>query len=208
MYVPPEFRLDDPAAIAELLSAHDFGLLVTAGPEGPEATHLPFLYDPAARLIEAHLSRGNGQWRTLDRLAREGGRAMLVVQGPHTYVSPRWYAAPGSVPTWNYLALHLYGTPRPIAERDRLYAQQERLARRYEDPAGWTMGTVPEAAMERLLRGIYGFEMTVERLEAKAKLSQNKTPADRAGVVAALEAAEPADGRATAAWMRRLTDLG
>jgi transcriptional regulator len=208
MYVPPDFRLEDPQVIEELLNTHDFGLLVTTGPDGPEATHLPFVYDAERRLVEAHLSRGNAQWRTLERLAAEGGQALLVVQGPHSYVSPRWYERPAAVPTWNYLAVHLYGTPRPVAEPERLRAQQERLAARYEDPAAWTMEAVDPTTLGKLMRGIYGFELPIARLEAKAKLSQNKTPADRRGVVAALAGEERAEARGTAAWMRRLTDLG
>ena len=207
MYVPPEFRLDQSAAIEDLLNNHDFGLLVTVGPEGPEATHLPFLYDKERGVIEAHLSRGNAQWRRLDALAREGGQALLIVQGPHAYVSPRWYETPASVPTWNYLAVHVYGRPSPITDRDRLFAQQERLAARYEKPADWTMDAVAPELLEKLLRGIYGFELPLERLEAKAKLSQNKSAGDRAGVVAALEGEERSDSGDTARWMRRLTDL-
>ncbi len=207
MYVPPEFALDDPQAIEELLQTHDFGLLVTAGREGPEATHLPFLYDPERRLVEGHLSRGNGQWRTLERLAAEGEQALLIVQGPHSYVSPRWYERPAAVPTWNYLAVHLYGTPRPIADPDRLTAQQARLAARYEDPADWTMAAVEPETLEKLMRGIYGFELPIARLQAKAKLSQNKTPGDRAGVVDALDGLDHPDARATAGWMRRLSAL-
>ena len=207
MYVPPEFRLEDRAAIEALLEKHDFGLLVTDGKNGPEATHLPFLYDRERGVIEAHLSRGNGQWRSLEKLAQAGGEALLIVQGPHAYISPRWYETPASVPTWNYLALHIYGRPRALADRQSLYEQQRRLAARYEDPADWAMDSVDPDVMERLLRGIYGFELPVERLEAKAKLSQNKSARDRAGVIAALEGEERSDSRETALWMRRLTDL-
>ena len=208
MYVPPEFRLDEAAAIEELLNRHDFGLLVSSGPEGPEATHLPFLYDQKRGVIEAHLSRGNAQWRRLDVLAKEGGQALLIVQGPHAYISPRWYETPASVPTWNYLAVHVYGRPSPITDRDRLYAQQQRLAARYEGPSDWTMDAVAPDVLEKLLRGIYGFELPIERLEAKAKLSQNKSAGDRKGVVAALNAEDRTDSRDTATWMRRLTDPG
>ncbi len=111
------------------------------------------------------------------------------------------------MPTWNYLALHIYGRPRAIADRERLYTQQQRLAARYEDPAVWTMDSVTPDLLEKLLRGIYGFELPLDRLEAKAKLSQNKSAGDRAGVVSALEAEERAESRDTAGWMRRLTDL-
>ena len=207
MYVPPEFRLEDSAAVEELLNRHDFGLLVTNGSEGPEATHLPFLYDKERGVIEAHLSRGNAQWRRLDALAQEGDQALLIVQGPHAYVSPRWYGTPASVPTWNYLAVHIYGRPRALTDRQSLYEQQRRLAARYENPADWTMDSVDPDVMERLLRGIYGFELPIERIEAKAKLSQNKSSRDRGGVIAALDGEERSDSRETALWMRRLTNL-
>lgn len=209
MYVPDHFCLDDPAAVAELLRAHGFALLVTAGAEGVQASHIPLLLDgdlaePGAARLLGHLARANPQVRELERLAAEGGEALAVFQGPHAYVSPRWYAPGPAVPTWNYLAVHVYGPIRPVGEPVALRALMARLIATYEAGAAepYALDGQDPDFVARMLRGIYAFELPVARLEAKAKLSQNRSPEDRARVAAALE--REGAGQATAAWMHRL----
>ena len=123
MYVPDPYALHDQAAIAGLLQRHSFALLVTAAGGAPQANHLPFLYDPGRGpkgTLTAHLARANPQAAELERLAAEGGQALVVFQGPHAYVSPRWYRTSQAVPTWIYLAVHAYGTPEIVAEPARV----------------------------------------------------------------------------------------
>lgn len=189
MYVPRHFKESDAAAMHALMRRHDFALLVATIDGVPEAAHLPFLLDagrgPNGTLV-AHMARENPLWRHLS-----ADRPVLVVfQGPHGYVSPSWYAEAGSVPTWNYAAVHAYGAPRLVDDAVRARAILDRLVELHESgfEKPWRT-TDHEAVVTRMLPGIMAFEIPIDRLEGKWKLSQNKTAADRAGVVAALEAA-------------------
>lgn len=208
MYVPEAFRLSDRARMIEVMRAFDFALLVTAPDGRAQASHLPFLYEadegPHGTLY-AHMARANPQWRDFATLAANGGEALVVFQGPHSYISPTWYASEQpNVPTWNYVAVHAYGLPQVIDEPAAARALIERLVAVQE--AGltppWTTAGLSDTFMSGMLRGLVAFRLPVTRLEAKAKLSQNKTAAQRAAATAVLEAAEAPLARATADWMR------
>lgn len=209
MYVPEAFRLNDPQRIAEVMRTFDFALLVTA-PDGiPQASHLPFLYDPSAGehgTLLAHMARPNPQWRDFEKLAAAGREALVIFQGPHGYISPTWYGeGPPNVPTWNYVAVHAYGIPKVIEDPEAVRALLDRLVGVQEagyDPA-WSTAGLTEKYMAGMQRGLVAFEIPVSRLEAKAKLSQNKTAAQLAAATAAMEAAEDPLARQTGAWMRR-----
>lgn len=184
MYVPKAFAEDDPDRLAALIEAHDFATLFTDGPDGPFATHLPLLLDrargPRGTLI-GHVARANPHWKSFD-----GRRGLAVFAGPHAYVSPRWYASQPAVPTWNYIAVHATGRVRAVEDPAALRATMDALARRYEGEGPWTIAGLPEKFTDGMMRGIVGLEFAIEALEGKAKLSQNRSAADRAGVIAAL----------------------
>ncbi len=208
MFVPKAFRLDDRQAVAALLEAYDFALLVTALDGQPQASHLPFLYDPERGpegTLLGHMARANPQWRDFATLAERGEEALVIFQGPHSYISPTWYGGgPPTVPTWNYVAVHAYGQPtlmeEPAAVRgllDRLVAVQEAGQHR-----PWSTQDLEESFVEGMMRGMVAFEIPLTRLEAKAKLSQNKKPAQLAAAAQVLEAAEAPLARETGRWMR------
>ena len=184
MYVPRHFAEDDPDRLAALIAAHDFATLFTDGSGGPFATHLPLLLDrtrgPRGTLI-GHVARANPHWKSFD-----GRRALAVFAGPHAYVSPRWYASQPAVPTWNYVAVHATGAVRAVEDPAALRATMDALARRYEGEGRWTIAGQPTKFVDGMLRGIVGLELAIETLEGKAKLSQNRSAADREGVIAAL----------------------
>ena len=209
MYVPDHFALHDEAAIAALLRRHDFALLVTAAAGPPEASHLPFLFDPGRGpkgTLVAHLARANPQGRELERLAAEGGQALVVFQGPHAYVSPNWYGAAPAVPTWNYLAVHAYGTPEIVAEPERVRAIIERLIEVHESGLAepWSLDGLKRTYVSAMLRGIVAFEIPVARLEAKAKLNQNKRAQERRAAAAALRETGDPQAQEIAALMESL----
>ncbi len=213
MYVPEVFRLEDAAAATAVVRDNSFGLLVTVSAQGrPQASHLPFLFEETAvdaaggvqgRLL-GHLARANPQRHDLEALADSGGEALVVFQGAHGYVSPSWYEPGPAVPTWNYLAVHLYGRPRIIEAAAEVEALLDRLVEDHEAGAAkpWRMEGQDPKYLARMRRGILAFEIPVARLEAKAKLSQNKSAADRRRVVEALDAAQDPLARALAAEMR------
>ncbi len=213
MYVPQAFRLDDRARVIEVMRAFDFALLVTAPDGVPQASHLPFIYDPEPLSEEgpegtllAHMARPNPQWRDFEKLAAEEREALVIFQGPHSYISPAWYGAgPPNVPTWNYVAVHAYGIPKVIDDPAAVRALLERLVATQETELSppWSTAGLTETYMAGMQRGLVAFEIPVTRLEAKAKLSQNKSPEQLAAATAVLEEAEAPLVRQTGAWMRR-----
>ena len=189
MYVPAHFAADD-AVVRDLLANHGAADLVTATAGGLQATFLPFLYDPSVGergALLGHLARNNDHWR-----AEPVGEAMVIVRGPDAYVSPGWYPSKAEhgrvVPTWNYVTAHVHG--RLVVHDDAGFVQDvvRRLTAKFEagstDP--WSVDDAPPAFVAGQLRAIVGVEVRITRIEAKAKLSQNRPAADRAGVVAGL----------------------
>ncbi|HMN70924.1 MAG TPA: FMN-binding negative transcriptional regulator [Rhodoblastus sp.] len=190
MYLPPHFRTEDRAEQFALIRARPFGLLVTNGPSGLMANPAPFLLDEDAGVLRAHLARPNPQWREAD-----GSREALVVfQDVDAYVTPGWYATKREtgrvVPTWNYSAVHVYGALRAIDDRAWLRKLVGDLTDAHEASlrAPWKVEDAPSDYIDVMLRGIVGIEVQIARIEGKAKLSQNRSAADRAGVVDGLRA--------------------
>ena len=206
MYVPAHFREDDPATLAALMQAHSFALLVTADADGvPFATHQPLIYERAGgsngRLL-GHVARANPQWQHF----ASGKPALAIFQGPHAYISPRWYEVRPAVPTWNYAAVHAYGAPRIIEDATQVRTLLERLASIYESdqPKPWSLAEEPEPFLAGMQRGIVAFEIPIERLEGKWKMSQNRKLQDREGAIAGLRSAGGAENQAAADVMARL----
>jgi transcriptional regulator len=187
MYNPKHFCADDIAQMHDLIRHHSFAILVTQHAGAPFATHLPFLLDARRGrhgTLLAHLARPNPQWHDL----AAGQEALAIFQGPHAYISPSWYGVVPSVPTWNYAAVHASGTARIVDDPAELRAMLARLVdeneSRFEQP--WRMD-LPEDYMDRMMRGVVGFEIAITRLEGKLKMSQNRSADDRRRVVDALE---------------------
>jgi len=204
MYIPEPFLLEDRDSILELMQRHDFALLVTARGGAVQASHLPVLLDPERGpqgTLLAHMARANPQWRDFEDLESD---AMVVFQGPHAYVSPSWYGPGRHVPTWNYMAVHVYGRPQVIADDAVVSDLLERTVARHEagrNPA-WSMESQDESYLRAMRRGIVAFELPIARIEAKAKLSQNKSANVQADVAAALEAEGDLASREVAVAMR------
>jgi len=204
MYIPAHFAADD-AAVRDLLARHGAADLITLTEDGLLATMLPFAYEPAAGehgarwgALLGHVARNNDQWRKPAL-----GESLAIVRGPDAYVSPSWYAAKAEhgrvVPTWNYVTAHVYGRlvvhDEPAWVEDivrRLTAKHEaaRLASPGQAPQwpAWSVDDAPRNFIEGQLRAIVGLELQITRIEAKAKLSQNRPVTDIPGVVAGLAA--------------------
>ncbi|WP_326537838.1 FMN-binding negative transcriptional regulator [Pseudorhodoferax sp.] len=211
MYTPPAYAEADPAALHAGMRAWSFATLVTAGAGGVQATHLPFLLDVQAdgsSLLTTHLAQKNPQ---LDDL-RAGAEALVVFQGPHAFVTPRWYARQGTFPTWNYTAIHARGRPRVIEERGAVQAVLRRTVAQYETPlraqfgGDWDFDTMALDFVAPRLDMIAAVEIPVHALEGKFKLNQDRSEADRLGVIAALERLGDAQGLAVAGLMRAQLD--
>lgn len=208
MYVPPPFRPTDPRFAAGLMRRESFAVLVSHHAGDTQATHLPLVFDDRAGrsgMLRGHLALPNPQAQHL----RAGVELLAIFAGPHAYVSPSWYETKKTVPTWNYVAVHAYGRPR-LLEGDELMAHLRELVEAYESPRAepWALDAVPREYVANLSGGVIGFEMAIHRLDAKAKLGQNRSEADRRGAIAGLRAEGDAEGRAVAALMEEAMERG
>lgn len=202
MYSPRAFVETDLARLDGLIAADPLLTLVTIGEDGlPLVSHLPVLYhrDGAAVRIEGHWARPNPQ-------ARPTANALLIVHGPHAYVSPGWYPdkeSAGRVPTWNYAVAHLHGRLETVEDEAALGDLVARLSAHFEAGVGSDWVFEPEREQHRrLLRGIVGFRFITERIEMKFKLSQNHPEANRRAVSEALGLREDTRANAVADLMR------
>jgi transcriptional regulator len=191
MYNPPLFKEDRVPVLHELIRARPFATLVTLGPGGLGADHIPLELDPEPAplgTLRGHVARANPLWRD----HRRDVEVLAVFHGPEGYVSPAWYPSKQEtgkvVPTWNYAVVHAYGPLRAIEDREWLRALVTRLTDRHEagraDP--WRVTDAPDDFVQAMLNGIVGLEIPITRLEGKWKMSQNRNAADRAAVVQAL----------------------
>jgi transcriptional regulator len=198
MYTPKDFKVEDTREAHALMRAHPFAILVTQGTDGIVATHLPTVLkiDDGGGLgrIECHLARPNPQWRTFAGDAE----ALIIYQGADAYIRPGWYPSKREhgkvVPTWNYAVVHLHGRLEAIEDAGWLRGLVERLTTRHEAARTqpWAVGDAPADYIEQMLKAIVGIRIQITRVQAKWKLGQNRSAADRAGVAQGL-AAQGAD---------------
>lgn len=184
MHPNPLYRSDDRALCESLIETIGFGMVFAATPEGPRVAHTPLLL--AGGAVQFHLARSNALARHLD-----GARALIVVNGPDAYVSPRWYDNRDTVPTWDYVALELEGLVRQMDDVG-LEAFLHAAIRKHEGTLGgepWQAEESSEKVWSGLFRGITGFELAVEAWRPTFKLSQNKSPETRARIAEGLDAA-------------------
>jgi transcriptional regulator len=192
MYQPPHFREDDLGAQHALIHDNPLGLLISTGASGPVANAIPFLLDSAIGekgRLRAHVAKANGQWRDI-----AGGAPVLVVfQGVDAYITPSWYETKREtgkvVPTWNYVMVQVSGPARVVDDADWLRAQIEALTagREAHRAAPWAVGDAPAEFIASQIKAIIGIEIDIETIEGKWKVSQNRSVADRRGVVKGLQ---------------------
>ena len=210
-----KFEVENPEARLAELCAVVPATLVTHGPDGFRASILPMLFDPGdgpLGTLRGHLARGNPQWRDIEASIAAGGdgagEALAIFDGPDAYVSPAWYEEKRLtgkvVPTWNYVTVQAHGTITTIHDPDWLLPHVGRLVERHEAgrPHPWALSDAPADYVAGQARAIVGLELRITRLEAKAKLSQNRSDADVDGTIEGLEAGTPRE-QAVADAMRR-----
>jgi transcriptional regulator len=177
MYTPDQFREDRSDVLHDAMRSIGFATLVT---QGLEANHLPLLL--AGNVLSGHVARANPVWKQGE------GPALAIFLGEHFYVTPSWYPTKietgKAVPTWNYVTVHARGTIRWIQDADWLKSHVTALTAMHENKRvePWAVSDAPASYIDSLVRGIVGFELTIESLEGKAKLSQNREQRDRDGV--------------------------
>lgn len=202
MYVPPVFAVDDVPRLQDFMEEFNFATVVTQREGELTASHIPFLLDRGIGpygALRAHIAIRNPQLKDL----HSGAQALVMFQGPHTYISPSCYVNPKNVPTWNYTAVHAYGTPK-IGNKAAMIALLKDLTARQEASFARPWDFDPDAAwIHKLLNEIVAFEIRIEKLEGKFKLSQNRKPEDRVGVIEALSASDDPSQRSMAALIAK-----
>jgi len=207
MYLPETFAERDAAVLARVIREESFATLISQHEGVPFASHVPLLLEEGAQSAEGelrerligHVARANPQWKSAD-----GKTVLAIFHGPHAYVSPTCYGPGDAVPTWNYIAVHVSGKLRIIEDRERLREIVARMVENFEatrEPR-WSLGQASEEFIEKLLGGIVGFEIEIERVEGKFKLSQNQSEQRRAGVIRNLSESKSAIEREVADKMR------
>lgn len=205
MHCPQHFKVDDQEAINTVVRNNPFCVLISVDNNSLSANHIPLELEGDAKnggILRGHLARNNAQ---LADFSAVGNECLTIFTGPHSYVSPTWYVNPG-VPTWNFMAVHCYGHVELLKTGEEAIHQLERLVKRYEGNS-WSIDLLPSEQREKALAGIVSFKMVIDRVEAKFKLSQNKTLPDRQNVFSTLSTSEDTGSRLTAEAMARYTTL-
>ena len=200
MYSPPYNRIEDRRELVEFMRTNSFALLVTATGGAPLASHLPVSVGDgeAGIVIHSHMAKNNPQWQEFF-----DDEVLVVFSGPHAYVSPRWYADRERVPTWNYAAVHAYGTVRLGEERKAKHAAQRELVAQLDPQWLPQFDALRPEYVENMLNGIVNFDIAVTRLETRWKLSQNRGRREQELIAAELDKSEDVALRALAALTRK-----
>lgn len=208
MYAPSHFNESRTEVLHEFLARHPLALLVATSANGLQANHVPLMLEPGNGghgTLKGHIARGNSMWKDVPA----GAEVLAVFQGPSQYISPNWYPSKREhgrvVPTWNYAVVHVHGRITWIQDKAWLRTLVETLTDRHESgqAAPWRVSDAPDEYIQQMLGAIVGFEIAITRMTGKWKLSQNRTPAERAGVMAALSAQPDDASREMASLIER-----
>jgi transcriptional regulator len=202
VYIPEHFRVSDRATALAFVRANPFAILISNTDDAPLATHVPVALREVRDqvILRGHLAKASPHWRYLEQQPR----CLMIFHGPHAYVSASNYSARENVPTWNYAAVHVYGTARVFTAPEELQAVLHELIGSFEPAFAGQWDSLSDAYRDDLLSHIVGFEIAVNKIEAKFKLSQNRTPEEQANVIASLSKATDSTASAVARLMREL----
>lgn len=188
MYIPEHFRVRDHADAISFMQANPFAILISTTDDGPFASHVPVVIREAGDqlILRGHVAKANPHWRYLEQQPQ----CLTIFHGPHAFISTANYTTQENVPTWNYGAVHLYGTARMYSSPEFLQCMLYELIATFEAAYAQQWDSFSQAYRDRMLSHIVGFEITATKLEAKLKLSQNRSKEEQANVIASLGKAE------------------
>lgn len=203
MYIPEHFSVRDHADAVAFMQANPFAIIVSTGVDGPFASHVPVkIRETGDQLvIRGHFAKANPHWRYLEQQSL----CLAIFHGPHSYISPSLYTNRESVPTWNYGAVHVYGKTRLFSSGDELQGMLHDLMGLFEPGYAEQWASLNEEYRQKMLSHIVGFEITAARIEAKFKLSQNRTREEQSKIIASLATA---GDTAVSGVSRLMLDLG
>lgn len=195
MYIPKNMSIADESAAYDFIDEFGFGIVVS---DALTATHLPFIIDKKNGVLYSHFAKANSHWKEI-----EGQKVLVIFNGPHSYISPSWYASAPAVPTWNYAAVHAYGVVS-LLDGGQTLEVVEQTMHKYE-PDLDKQHIVTDEFRDRLMAAIVGFKIDLSSVEGKLKLGQHRSPEDQAGVYNGLSASESFDSQALAEYMKKLS---
>ncbi|MED0685359.1 FMN-binding negative transcriptional regulator [Anoxybacillus ayderensis] len=201
MYIPKAFEVGDPARIVEFIKNNSFGILFSCADGKPFATHLPFFIDETKDnhgVLMSHMAKQNPQWENLNN-----SEVLVVFPCPHAYISPTWYNEPNTVPTWNYVAVHVYGTFQLIEDKEMMKHLLEKTVDFYESsmPTPWKVEF--DDFIEHLMEGTVCFKINIQKIEGKWKLSQNHSIQRQKNLIKGLKTVDHYHSKEIAALMEQ-----
>lgn len=204
MYIPRTNLITDKNEILAFMRNHSFATVITATQEQPTASHLPItIYEREENIIlSSHFSRANKQWTSI-----EGSNNLVIFNGPHAYISPANYTSSPNVPTWNYIAVHAYGYGKIITEPEQIMKALDKMVDNFESAYRNQWDNFPEEYKTKMAKGIVAFEITVTNLQAKKKLSQNRSNVEMKNIIDSLSESMDSNERSIAEYMKKNSQL-
>lgn len=203
IYTPEQFTVSDRKLLFRVMRENSFATLIAGSGDDPMVAHVPVSVDEANNLLHAHVARANPIWQQFS----PPRKVLFIFHGPHHYVSPSWYSVHPSVPTWNYVVVHVSGTATIIEDRAIIERMLGRLVDEHESvsEAPWKLD-LPIEYLQKMIDGIVPFEVQINRVQGKFKLSQNRPRVDQSNVIAALEQTGDDSAARLAALMRQVLE--
>lgn len=199
MYIPGAFKMKDISEMIEVIQENSFATLFSTHEGMPYATHLPLLLNDTKDCLIGHFAKGNPQWKDIGNQ-----KVLAIFHGPHCYISPSWYETNQAVPTWNYVAVHVYGEIELIEHDDELINSFNNMIKKYEQPTSiYSLTQVDEQLVSNLNKGVQGFKLKILSMEGKKKLSQNHSNDRQQLVIQKLEEIEHTNEQQIARLMRQ-----
>ncbi|TSB47684.1 FMN-binding negative transcriptional regulator [Alkalicoccobacillus porphyridii] len=202
MYIPKPFQLTDEQILYQVIQEHGFAILISDDQTAPTATHLPLMISEDRTYLHGHFARANPQWKGL-----ENKKVLAIFQGPHCYISPSWYETNRAVPTWNYVAVHVYGELEFLEEQELHESLNELVAQYEKSDSCYQLDQVDEEFVAGLAKGVVGFRIKINTIEGTAKLSQNHSMERVKRVINELEKSTSENEQQVAQWMRTYNRL-
>ncbi|UTE78437.1 FMN-binding negative transcriptional regulator [Rossellomorea sp. KS-H15a] len=198
MYIPKDFKITDESVTFGVIQEHSFATLFSQHDGKPVATHLPLLLNKEKTHLYGHFARPNPQWKEIEQQT-----VLAVFHGPHCYISPSWYETNQTVPTWNYVSVHVYGEVELIEDDHELVESLHELVSTFEaKDSSYSLGDLDPALLAGMSKGVQGFKIKINQMEGKAKLSQNHSIERQERVIRELEQKSSTDEQEIATWMK------
>jgi transcriptional regulator len=183
MYIPKHFKINNAEELYEFIEKNSFAILFSQHNGEPYATHLPLLLNKEEGFLYGHFARPNEQWKDI-----ANQEVLVIFQGPHCYISPSWYETNQAVPTWNYAAIHVYGQLEIVRDEQEVFEALSDMVKKYEKPdSSYQLENVDGDFIKGMSKGIVGFKININKIEGKAKLSQNHPVARQELIIKQLE---------------------